>query len=57
MNSIILLSGTVGAGKSTVAKELVKLIDNPVINIEGDVFWKFIAKGKPALYLNKYQVF
>lgn len=47
MKSIILLSGPVGAGKSTVAKQLVKLLEGPVINMEGDVFWKFIAKGNP----------
>jgi hypothetical protein len=35
----------VGAGKSTVAKELVNLIPGPVANIEGDKFWAFIAKG------------
>ncbi len=48
MNSIILLSGPVGAGKSTVAPELIKQIEGPLIYIEGDVFWKFIARGNPA---------
>ena len=42
--SIIILSGPVGAGKTTVGKELVKLLDGPVAYIEGDTFWSFIAK-------------
>jgi chloramphenicol 3-O-phosphotransferase len=45
MKSIILLSGPVGAGKTTVAKELVDISLPPVAYIEGDKFWFFIAKG------------
>jgi predicted kinase len=44
LKSIIILSGPVGAGKTTVGKELVKLLDGPVVYIEGDTFWFFIAK-------------
>jgi len=45
MKSIVLLSGPVGAGKTTVAHELVALSPAPVACIEGDKFWFFIAKG------------
>jgi adenylate kinase family enzyme len=45
MKSIIILSGPVGAGKSTVAKELVSSSPHPTAYIEGDTFWSFIAKG------------
>jgi hypothetical protein len=45
MKSIILLSGPVGAGKTTVAKELIALSPDPMAYIEGDTFWSFIAKG------------
>jgi predicted kinase len=44
LKSIIIISGPVGAGKTTVAKELVCLLDGPVSYIEGDTFWSFIAK-------------
>jgi hypothetical protein len=46
MKPIILLSGPVGAGKSTVARELVAVTSGPVAYIEGDTFWSFIAEGK-----------
>jgi len=45
MKSVIILSGPVGAGKSTVAQELVAISEGPVAYIEGDKFWFFIAKG------------
>jgi gluconate kinase len=45
MKSIILLSGPVGAGKSTVARELIASSQGPIAYIEGDKFWFFIAKS------------
>ncbi len=45
--SIIILSGPVGAGKSTTACELIKLLPEPLVHIEGDSFWKHIVKGRP----------
>lgn len=44
MKPIILLSGPPGAGKSTVAKELVNISPGPIAYIEGDKFWSFFAK-------------
>jgi adenylate kinase family enzyme len=49
MKSIILLSGPVGSGKTTIARELVACSSGPLVNIEGDKFWFFIAKGSPEL--------
>lgn len=43
MKPIILLSGPVGAGKSTVARDLVAISPAPVAYIEGDTFWSFIT--------------
>jgi tRNA uridine 5-carbamoylmethylation protein Kti12 len=45
MKPIILLSGPPGAGKTTVASELVKISPGPVAYIEGDIFWSFFARG------------
>ena len=44
MKPIIILCGPVGAGKSTVAKELIAMLPGPVSYIEGDKFWDFIPK-------------
>ena len=43
MPSIVLLSGPVGAGKTTVAQALIAQTPHPSICIEGDAFWSFIA--------------
>lgn len=48
MQSIILLSGPIGAGKTTIAPALIELSRGPVAYIEGDTFWSFIAKGGEA---------
>jgi chloramphenicol 3-O-phosphotransferase len=45
---IILLSGPIGAGKTTVAREFIALSPAPVAYIEGDTFWGFIAKKAPG---------
>ena len=44
MGSVIMLSGPVGAGKTTVARELVPQLPGSISYIEGDTFWSFIAK-------------
>jgi hypothetical protein len=50
---IILLSGPVGAGKTTVAKALIKSTTTPTVYIEGDKFWFFIVKGDKAIERKK----
>jgi adenylate kinase family enzyme len=42
--SVIVVSGPVGAGKTTVARELLAVLPAPVSYIEGDEFWSFVAK-------------
>lgn len=44
MKSVIMLSGPVGAGKTSVARELVSLLPGEVAYIEGDSFWSFLTK-------------
>jgi adenylate kinase family enzyme len=39
-----MLSGPVGAGKTTVARQLIACAAGPIAYIEGDTFWSFIAK-------------
>jgi len=42
--SVILLSGPIGSGKTTVARQLIALLSPPVFYIEGDTFWSFFSK-------------
>lgn len=46
MNGVIIISGPIGAGKSTVARELIPSLTGLVACIEGDKFWPFIAKSE-----------
>lgn len=44
MSAITILSGPPGAGKTTIAKELICITQGALIYIEGDSFWKFIVE-------------
>ena len=41
---VIILSGPLGAGKTTVAQEFIKSAADPIVYIEGDRFWQFFVK-------------
>jgi len=47
MGSIIVLSGPVGAGKTTVGGALIEGLAPPAAYMEGDDFWPFLKKPKP----------
>jgi hypothetical protein len=53
MKPIIILSGPVGAGKTTVARELIASSPGPLSYIEGDTFWTFIVRGPESSGLEK----
>ena len=50
---ITILSGPPGAGKTTIAKELIAISPGLVACIEGDKFWSFFAKGFDLVELGK----
>jgi adenylate kinase family enzyme len=56
MKSIILLSGPVGAGKSTVAPEFIALSPQLVAYIEGDTFWWHLAKSEIGSRHKKFKM-
>jgi hypothetical protein len=53
MKFIIILTGPIEAGKSTVARELIASSSGPIAYIEGDTFWSFIANGLEIQSRNK----
>lgn len=42
--SVVMLSGPIGAGKTTVAQELKAISPGPLCYIEGDTFWPVFVK-------------
>jgi chloramphenicol 3-O-phosphotransferase len=42
--SVVMLSGPIGAGKTTVARELMAISSAPLSYIEGDAFWPVFVK-------------
>lgn len=53
---VIFLSGPIGAGKTTVARELVELLPAPLSYIEGDTFWRFISKAGERVLRDTFPV-
>jgi predicted kinase len=49
MKSIVLLSGPVGSGKTTIAPLLAASSPGPAAHIEGDKFWFFFAKDAAGM--------
>jgi chloramphenicol 3-O-phosphotransferase len=48
LGAIVVISGPVGAGKTTVAKALLGTLASPSAYIEGDVFWSFLTRPPPG---------
>jgi hypothetical protein len=56
VGTIIMLSGPIGAGKTTVARELIQILPGPLCYIEGDTFWSFIAKPENRTHRENFPV-
>ncbi|HZS48128.1 MAG TPA: hypothetical protein VFC63_23875 [Blastocatellia bacterium] len=54
--SVTILSGPVGAGKTTIARKLIRMMPSPLSYIEGDTFWSFIAKSDGMEISDKFRV-
>ncbi len=48
MGSIVIVTGPVGAGKTTVARELTASAASGVAFIEGDTYWSHIVNEEPG---------
>ena len=48
MGELVVISGPVGVGKSTVSRALLEISAAPVAYVEGDDFWRFLAKPAPG---------
>jgi Chloramphenicol phosphotransferase-like protein len=46
VSSVVFLSGPIGAGKTTIAQELIAIWSGPLVYIEGDKFWSFLVRRK-----------
>jgi adenylate kinase family enzyme len=46
--TVVMLSGPIGAGKTTIARELIAKSDAPLCYIEGDQFWSLFKKPETA---------
>jgi chloramphenicol 3-O-phosphotransferase len=44
-SSLVIITGPIGAGKSSVMRELVACSTGNIASIEGDTFWKFMKQG------------
>jgi hypothetical protein len=49
--SVLILTGSPGAGKTTTARSLVETSGGPAVHLHSDDFWHFIRKGAIPPYL------
>lgn len=55
--SVVTLSGPVGAGKTTVARELVAISRAPLSYIEGDALWPLFVKPDAKPQHERFRLF
>ncbi len=53
---VVMLSGPIGAGKTTIARELIDLSPGPLCYLEGDQFWSFFTKPDRTLQRERFRL-
>ena len=43
--AVLIVTGPSGAGKTTIARALIKKLSGPVVLLHADYFWQFIERG------------
>ncbi|GGG67581.1 AAA family ATPase [Edaphobacter dinghuensis] len=54
--SVVMLSGPIGAGKTTVAQELKAISPGPLCYLEGDTFWPVFVKPDAAQRRERFRL-
>jgi chloramphenicol 3-O-phosphotransferase len=54
--SVVMLSGPVAAGKTTVARELIAISPGPLCYLEGDAMWPMFVKPEEANRRERFRV-
>ncbi|HEY9757358.1 MAG TPA: hypothetical protein V6C97_19470 [Oculatellaceae cyanobacterium] len=54
--SVLMLSGPVAAGKTTVAKLLIPMLPGAWAYLEGDIFWSFMVKSEQRPRQENFQL-
>ena len=53
---VVMLSGPIGAGKTTVARELIALATTPTCYLEGDTFWPVFVTDDPTQRRERFRL-
>ena len=54
--AVVMLTGPVGAGKTTVARELVAISPAPLCYLEGDTFWPLFVKPNEKALRERFRL-